>query len=133
MTKISTSIEERRDVFVVDDDPAVLHSLKFALELEGYSVSVYHDAAEVLAQADFPERGCLIVDYKLPGMNGLDVLAELRARGTTTPAVLITSKPDEMLAHRAAAADVSIVEKPLLGDTLNQAIDDAFARQPRRA
>ena len=40
---------------------------------------------------DFPERGCLIVDYRLPGMNGLDMLSGLRARGTTMPAVLIVS------------------------------------------
>jgi two-component system response regulator FixJ len=121
-----TSIEERRSVFVVDDDPAVLHSLKFALELEGYSVSVYHDADEVLAETDFPERGCLIVDYQLPGMNGLDMLAELRARGTTTPAVLVISGRNARLADRAAAANIPIVEKPLLGNTLNQALDAVF-------
>jgi FixJ family two-component response regulator len=126
MTERGTSIEEKRDVFVVDDDPAVLHSLKFALELEGYSVSVYHDAAEVLARTAFPDRGCLIVDYKLPDMNGLDMLAKLRARGTTTPAVLITSAPGEALVRRAAEANVRIIEKPLLGNTLNKALDAVF-------
>jgi len=122
----STSLEQRQEVVVVDDDAAVLHSLKFALELEGYSVSAYRDAAGVLARATFPERGCLIVDYKLPDMNGLDMLAALRARGTTTPAVLIATAPGEAVMRRAAAAHVSVVEKPLLGDTLNQAIAAAF-------
>lgn len=128
MAERGTSLEERRDVFVVDDDPAVLHSMKFALELEGYSVVVFRDASEVLAGARLPERGCLIVDYHLPGMNGLDMLAQLRARGTTTPAVLITSAPGEALVRRAAAADIRIIEKPLLGNTLTQAIDAAFER-----
>ncbi len=127
MTSPFAPTEERRKVFVVDDDPAVLHSLKFALELEGYLVSVYHDAAAVLAEVDFPEKGCLIVDYQLPGMNGLDMLKELRARGTRTPAVLIISRNSDALADRAAAANIPIVEKPLLGNALNQALDAAFA------
>jgi two-component system response regulator FixJ len=131
VTSDGTSIEERRDVIVVDDDPAVLHSLKFALELEGYAVSIYHDAAEVLAETEFPERGCMIVDHQLPGMTGLDMLAGLRARGTTMPAVLIVSRRTDMLADRAAAANIRIVEKPLLGDTLNQALDAVFDGQAK--
>ncbi len=129
MTNDGNLTQARRDVIVVDDDPAVLHSLKFALELEGYSVSVYHDAAGVLAETKFPERSCLIVDYQLPDMNGLDMLDRLRAQGTTTPAVLIVSGRADALADRAAAANVRIVEKPLLGNTLGQALDAVFDGQ----
>ena len=131
MAKNGTSLDQRRVVLVVDDDPAVLHSLKFALELEGYSVFVYRDAAEVLATATFPAKGCLVIDYRLPDMNGVDMLAKLRARGVTTPAVLITSAPGEALVRRAAEADVPIVEKPLLGNTLNRALDAVFERTHR--
>jgi two-component system response regulator FixJ len=126
VTKDGNPIDQRRDVIVVENDPAVLHSLKFALELEGYSVSGYRDAAGVLAETDFPERCCMIVDYRLRDMNGLDMLTGLRARGTTIPAVLIVSGPADALADRAAAANVRIVEKPLLGNTLNQALDAVF-------
>jgi hypothetical protein len=50
----------------------------------------------------------------------------LRARGTTTPAVLVISGRNARLADRAAAANIPIVEKPLLGNTLNQALDAVF-------
>lgn len=131
MVRSGTSLEEKRAVFVVDDDQAVLHALKFALELEGYSVSIFHNATEILAAPGLPERGCLVVDYRLPDRNGLEVLADLRARGIKTPAVLMTSEPNEGLAQRAAAADVAIIEKPLLTNTLNQAIDAVFERRHR--
>ena len=126
MAKHGTSLEEKRVVFIVDDDPAVLHSLKFVLELEGYAVFVYRDASEVLAAATLSERGCLVVDYNLPDMNGMDMVAKLRARGITTPAVLITSDPGEALVRRAAEANIEIIEKPLLGNTLGKAIDAVF-------
>ncbi|MEX0852379.1 MAG: response regulator [Bauldia sp.] len=127
MPQSSSALEERHAVFVVDDDPAVTHSLKFALELEGYTVVVFSLAADVLSAA-FPESGCLLIDYKLPDMNGLDMLAKLRARGVTMPAVLITTAPGEALVRRAAAAGTPIVEKPFLSNALNQALDAMFER-----
>jgi FixJ family two-component response regulator len=119
-------VETARDVFVVEDDPAVLHSLEFALELEGYTVSGYRNATEALAEPTFPQNGCLVIDYNLPEMNGLDMLQQLRARGTLTPAILITGARSEAVTKRAAAADIPIVDKPLLGNALSQTIDAVF-------
>jgi two-component system, LuxR family, response regulator FixJ len=67
-----------------------------------------------------PESGCLVADYHLPGMNGLDLLARLRERDVRMPAILITSHP--AIRHRAASAGVRVIEKPLLSDTLFQGI-----------
>jgi two-component system, LuxR family, response regulator FixJ len=115
-------------VVVVDDDIAVRNSLKFSLEIDGYAVQAYAGASEPLDKADLAGRGCLVIDYNLPGTDGLTVLARLRARGVLMPAILITSHPSPGLRARAAAAGVPIVEKPLLGNALLDAVHDAFAR-----
>ena len=68
-----------------------------------------------------------MIDYNLTDGNGLQLLAALRQRGVTMPAILITSNPGPHLRVRAAAASVPIVEKPLIGNTLVDAIRKAFA------
>jgi two-component system response regulator FixJ len=113
-------------VVVIDDDPAVLGALKFALDLEGFSASAYRSGSELLAEADLPQAGCLVIDFKLPDMDGLHLLAALRNRAVRLPAVLITTNPSENLRRRAAAVDVPIVEKPLLGNALVDAIRTAL-------
>ena len=115
-------------VVVIDDDVAVRNSLAFALEIEGYAVRAYAEAGNLLEETDLPRRGCLIIDYNLPGMNGLAALDKLRQRGMLMPAILITSHPSPALRARAAAAGIRIIEKPLLGNTLLDAVHDAFIR-----
>jgi FixJ family two-component response regulator len=56
--------------------------------------------------SDIPEDGCLVVDYKLPDMNGLDLIVELRRRKVDLPAILITAHPNAGLRGRAARAGV---------------------------
>jgi len=103
---------------LVDDDPAVLTSLKFALELEGFSVKVFPDAQSLLREYVVGSNTSLVIDYRLPDTNGIDLLQRLRARGVTAPAILITSHPSEDLRKRAAAMAIPIVEKPLLDNSL---------------
>jgi two-component system response regulator FixJ len=105
-------------VLVVDDDAALTEALKFAMELEGFSVETYPDGESLLKLNAFPKRGCIVIDMKLPGIDGLELVRRLRARQVTLPAVLITTNPPSALRIHAAAADVPIVEKPLLRDEL---------------
>jgi FixJ family two-component response regulator len=120
------SASARSVVLVVDDDPAVRNSLKFALEVEGFSVQVYPTGTALLDADDMPNSGCLVADYNLPGINGLDLLEVLRARGVKLPAILITSHPTAALRSRATSAGVRLIEKPLLNDTLFQCIRSAL-------
>jgi FixJ family two-component response regulator len=113
-------------VLIIDDDPAVRNSLKFALEVEGFAVRAYHAAADLLREREFPADGCLVIDYKLPEMNGLDLLVELRNRKIDLPAILITTHPSIEVRRRAAVAGVVLIEKPLLNDTLFQGIRAAL-------
>jgi two-component system, LuxR family, response regulator FixJ len=117
----------RTVVIVVDDDPAVRNSLKFSLELEGFSVCAYASASELLGEHAIPACSCLVVDQRLPGIAGLDLISMLRAQQIRTPAILITSQPNAQLTRRAAGANVPIVEKPLLGNALMERIRDACA------
>ncbi|TIU35502.1 MAG: response regulator [Mesorhizobium sp.] len=121
----SASLEEPT-VIVVDDDPAVRRSLKFSLELEGFSVRTYADAADLLNEATLPTFGCLVIDYNLPQLNGLEVLQRLRNGQTRLPAIIITSYPSKMLRESAAALGIPIVEKPFFNHTLSDSIHVAL-------
>ncbi len=105
-------------IAVVDDDLAVCNSLKFSLELEGFAVRTYRSGAEFLAAGDFRDCDCFIVDQRMPGMSGMELIAQLRERNVSTPAILIISQPNKVLSARAAEARVPIVEKPLLSNAL---------------
>ena len=104
-------------VVLVEDDPAVLNSLRFAFELEGFHVSAYDSAEALLAAGPLPERACLVVDQRLPGMDGLSLLRCLRELDGALPALLITTSTRD-LARRAANAGVPLVDKPLVTDKL---------------
>ena len=104
-------------VIVVDDDPAVLGSLQFAFEVEGFEVWPFASGEALLDRCGDVKRGCLVVDYQLGGLDGLAALEMLRARGSRLPAILITTA-NAVVSLKAAHAGVGIVEKPLLCDTL---------------
>jgi two-component system, LuxR family, response regulator FixJ len=114
-------------VIVVDDDSAVRNSLKFSLEIEGFVVRTYASGADLLGGDDLPFCRCIVVDQKMAGMTGLDLIAKLRNRHILAPAILITSQPNTYVAERAARANIPIVEKPLLGNALMDRIRDACA------
>jgi two-component system, LuxR family, response regulator FixJ len=123
----SRSPETNKTVMlVVDDDPAVGNSLKFVLEVEGFQVRVFSSAEELLNEDSLPDASCLVVDYYMPQMNGLELVSHLRDRNVLIPAILITPAPSQNLRNRAAAAGVPIVEKPLLGSRLLDSIREAF-------
>ncbi len=109
-------------VLLVDDDAALRAALQFALELEDLSVETFASAEDLLERADVAGVGCLVLDQKLPGMTGLDLLAELRRGEAGLPAILITTHPAAELRRKARAADVEIVEKPLLCDALLRSV-----------
>ena len=115
-------------IAVIDDDAAVCNSLKFALELEGFRVSTFAGGAELLRAPDVAACQCFVVDQKMPGMSGLELIGRLRERNIAAPAILIISQPSAALSMRAASAQVPIVEKPLLGNALLERIHEVVLR-----
>jgi two-component system response regulator FixJ len=114
-------------IAVVDDDLAVCNSLKFSLELEGFTVRAYRSGAEFLAAENFRECNCFIIDQRMPGMSGMELIAALRERKVSTPAILVISQPNKVLSARAAEAHVPIIEKPLLNNALVDKIREVCA------
>ena len=109
-------------LLVVDDDPAVLASLTFSLELQGFGVAAFASGEMLLAQGNSINPACLVIDYRLPGIDGLTLLRMLRDRGETCPAVVITSNPNRAVRQRTIDAGALLIEKPLLSDDLTIAI-----------
>ena len=93
-----------RVVALVDDDLAVLDSLKFLLETAGYTVAAYSSAAAFLDDR-VTEPCCLIVDQRMPMMTGLDLVALLRRGTASVPALLITGSLSPKIIARAPARD----------------------------
>lgn len=116
---------------IVDDDFAVRNSLQFALEGEGFLIQSYPSAEHLLSDDVITGVSCFIVDYKLPGLNGLELVKALRRRALPTPVILITTNPPAELRRIAAEEQVVIVEKPLLGETLFQQLRAELGRSSR--
>ena len=115
-------------VLIVDDDAAVRSALKFALEVEGFSVRLYSGPEALLAEMDLPCCGCLVVDYRMPVMDGLQLIDALRERHVAMPAILIAGRANEGLRRLAARSGVSeVLEKPLSDGALVDGIRRAFA------
>jgi len=110
-------------VAVVDDDPAVLDSLKFLLEVAGHKVATYASAAAFLAERA-AKHPCLILDHHMPGMTGLELAARLHADGSAIPVLLITGSPSPAIAARAAQLGIEkVLEKPPDEDDLLSFVD----------
>jgi two-component system, LuxR family, response regulator FixJ len=115
-------------ILVVDDDEAVRDSCRRLMESEGFEVCAFSNGHDLLSEASLPAIGCLVVDYHMPAMNGLELVDALRDRGVLIPAILITGDPTEYVRDRAAAIAVLVVEKTGLGSYLLDCVHEAFAK-----
>jgi two-component system, LuxR family, response regulator FixJ len=110
-----------RAVAIVDDDAAVCDSTRFLLEAHDFGVRTYQSGADFLNEN--PDIACLIVDYQMPGLNGLDFMSELRRRGSKVPAIMITATADPTVERRAAGLGIRrVLHKPLSRQVLLGAI-----------
>jgi two-component system, LuxR family, response regulator FixJ len=128
MKKRNNPTAQHTRIVIVDDDQAVRNALKFSLEIDGFDVRTYEHAEKLLSEAEFPACRCLVIDQKLPGMSGIDLISKLRERDVYVPAILITTHPGAALKQRAAIAHIPIVEKPLLGSMLLDSINQILKR-----
>jgi two-component system, chemotaxis family, CheB/CheR fusion protein len=117
----------RPTIFVVDDDSAVREALRDLLQQDGRAVEIYA-SSEAFLDAYRPGReGCLLVDARMPGMGGLELLQRLQSEGNRLPAIMITGQGDVPMAvgaMQAGAAD--FIEKPIGRDELFASIERAL-------
>ena len=120
-------------VFIVDDDPAMRDSLALMLGLLGYTTASFESAETFLAGWRDDSVGCIVADLRLPGKSGLDLQAELRARGSRLPFIIITAHGDVPSARAAFQSDaVDFLEKPFDDGELCAAIERGMRRETRR-
>ena len=124
---IETVGERPPTVFVVDDDGAVRDVLRGFIEQAGRSVEAYGSAQAFLDADRSGRNGCLVVDCRMPDMDGIELLDRLKAEGHQLPTIMITGYGDVPLAVRAMNAGAAgFIEKPVRGDELLAAIDRAL-------
>lgn len=114
-------------ILLVDDDAAVRNALKFSLEMEGFSVRLYPTPEALLAESDLPAGGCLVIDYRMPEIDGLELVERLRNRGVALPVLLISGRVTRSLRDRASGLGVrDVLEKPLsdLAGSIRRVLDD---------
>lgn len=117
-------------ILVVDDDAAVRHALKFALEMEGLNVRLYDGPADLLGDKALPASGCIVVDYNMPAMNGIEMIDALHGRDVELPVILIAGRVNAELRRRAARSGIRrVLEKPLSDGALIDNIRSALTAQ----
>ncbi|HET9427005.1 MAG TPA: response regulator [Allosphingosinicella sp.] len=118
-----------RLIHLVDDDEAIRRSASFVLRTSGYRVKTYASGVEFLEAASTIEPGCILLDVRMPGLNGLEVQQALRERHILLPVVVMTGNGEVKIAVQAMKAGaVDFIEKPVERATLLNSIQQAFDR-----
>jgi len=121
-------------VHVIDDDAAVLGSVRFLLTIEGFEVKTYPSAEEFLEAIDPGEEGIVVTDVRLPGLNGVELMEGIKKRGLNLPVIVITAYADVALAVSAMKQGaVDLLEKPFDPSVLISTVQQAFAGAPEKA
>lgn len=119
---------ERR-VYLVDDDDAVRRSAGFMLRTSGHRVESYECGDAFLKEARTLEPGCVLLDIRMPGMDGLEVQRTLNERGLSFPVIIMTGHGDIPVAVQAMKAGaVDFLEKPFEKAMLMAALEQGWAR-----
>jgi FixJ family two-component response regulator len=110
-------------IFVIDDEETMRGSLEFLLGVQRQRVRTFSSAEAFLAEYLENWEGCLLVDVRMPGMGGVELLEELRRRGIGMPAVLMTGHgSEESLREHMGKYKQVVLEKPFSVDQLNEVI-----------
>ena len=108
---------------LIEDDENVRRSTTMMLRARGYKVDAYRTGTEFLLNARDHGCDCLLIDYKMPRVDGLEVIRRLRGKQDTTPAIMITGFYSETLRTKALSAGFSdVLEKPTLPSSLVEMI-----------
>ena len=119
---------------ILEDDDAVRDSLSLMLERNGFAVRAFGSPSDFLVTPDMDRFSCLVIDFQLPGMNGLELLELPRFRACSKPAIVIAAGADSALADRMRNAGVSdLLRKPVAPEALLRSIRSAIEGKSARA
>lgn len=121
--------DAQQTVHLVDDDEAIRRSASFLLRTSGYLVKTYASGLELLAAGKSLDPGCVLLDVRMPGMDGLEVQKALRAQDIRLPVVVMTGHGDVSVAVQAMKAGaIDFIEKPFEKAALMDALAQGFAQ-----
>ncbi|WBH17850.1 response regulator transcription factor [Sphingomonas radiodurans] len=124
--------DPNRTVHIVDDDEAIRQSIGFLLRKDGYEVRTHASGTAFLKEATRETPGCVLLDVRMPDLDGLEVQARLAAQGIALPVIMLTGHGDVTLAVRAVKAGaVEFLEKPFERVALLAAIEEALRQAGR--
>ena len=117
-------------VRIVDDDPSVCASLTFILQIAGFDVVSYNSADQFLDHAADLRPGCILLDVKMPGMDGLEATRRIRAFDPSVPIVAVTAFAYDRDRQKALDAGASeYLSKPLNGERLRQTLRELLSEE----
>ncbi|MEZ5899973.1 MAG: response regulator transcription factor [Hyphomicrobium sp.] len=126
----------KKRISVVDDDPAVIDSIRLLLQSQGFETDCHADAASLLdSQTD---TDCILSDVRMPGMNGVDLMRELQTRKDARPIILLTGHGDiEMAVNAIKGGAFDFIEKPFdpsrliaaIGNAINKAVENKVIQE----
>jgi two-component system response regulator FixJ len=121
--------ESNRTVHLVDDDESIRRSASFMLRTSGYLVKTYASGVELLKEPAAITPGCILLDVRMPGLDGIEVQKALQDAGVLHPVIVMTGHGDVTVAVQAMKQGaVDFVEKPFEKAVLLGAIDAGFER-----
>ena len=124
---------EGKLIHLVDDDASVRRSVGFMLKTSGLNVQAYESGVELLGRASQLDEGCILLDIRMPGMDGLEVQQALQDRGISLPVIIMTGHGDVGLAVKAMKAGaVDFIEKPFEKQTLIASLEEGFNRLSKK-
>jgi len=125
---------ERRMIHIVDDEEAIRRSASFMLKTSGFDVQTWPSGVAFLKEVRNVEPGCILLDVRMPQMDGLEVQQALSANGVAMPVIVLTGHGDISIAVRAMKAGaVDFIEKPFEKAKLLEAIEAGFAQLENKA
>jgi two-component system response regulator FixJ len=126
-------MSDGRLVHIVDDEDAIRRSASFMLRTAGFDTRTYQSGIEFLKEVKHVDPGCVLLDVRMPGMDGLEVQRELNDRGVALPVIVLTGHGDISIAVQAMKAGaVDFLEKPFEKAQLMVALEAGFAKLERR-
>jgi FixJ family two-component response regulator len=128
MSEIAMEQGVKQSVFIVDDDPSICEGLANLLESVGIPTDSYASAETFKDNWSQEQRGCLLLDARLPGMSGIALQEQMRATGIDLPIIFMTAHGDIPMVRKVMKAGaVEFLTKPFQKEELLRAVKEAFA------
>jgi FixJ family two-component response regulator len=125
------NISDAQVVSVIDDDDSMRSSVRRLLSSLGYRVETFESAEAFIRSAHRENTCCLVLDLRMPGMNGDELLLYLTSAGTLIPTIILTAHADSLVRQRLRALGaLAVLGKPFKGELLLNAVSTALAQKP---